>query len=77
MRIFGSGVNALDFVTTNYTFSKSGCGDLILSIKDCVKEMTQNHNSNVDEAMVVCYQVFAKLTKPLLPECKFSDFYHP
>ena len=33
--------------------------------------------NNVDEAMLECYQVFAKQTKPLLPEPQLSDFYHP
>ena len=31
---------------------------------------------NVDEAMLVYYQVFAKQIKPLPPEPQLSDFYH-
>ena len=33
--------------------------------------------SNVDEAMVEYYRVFAKQIKPLPPEPEFSDFYQP
>ena len=33
--------------------------------------------SNVDEAMVEHYGVFAKKIRPLPPEHELSDFYHP
>ena len=33
--------------------------------------------NNVDEAMLKYYQVFSKQIKPLPPEPKLSDFYHP
>ena len=33
--------------------------------------------NNVDEAMLEYYRVFAKQIKPLPPEPKLSDFYHP
>ena len=33
--------------------------------------------SNVDDAMLEYYRVFAKQTKPLSPEPQLSDFYHP
>ena len=32
---------------------------------------------NVDEAILEYYRVFAKQIKPLPPEPKLSDFYHP
>ena len=33
--------------------------------------------NNVDDAALEYYRVFAKQIKPLLPEPKLSDFYHP
>ena len=33
--------------------------------------------NNADEAMLAYYRVFAKQIKPLPPEPKLSDFYHP
>ena len=33
--------------------------------------------SNVDEAILEYYRVFAKQIKPLPPEPQLSDFYHP
>ena len=40
------------------------------------KNEARLHISNVDEAMVEHYQVFAKQIKPLPPEPQLSDFYH-
>ena len=51
---------------------------MILSTKDYVKKNeARAYINNADEAMLDCYQVFAKKIKPLLPERKLSDFYHP
>ena len=35
------------------------------------------YSSNVDKAMVESYRIFSKWRKPLTPEPKLSDFYHP
>ena len=43
----------------------------------CEKNEARTNIKNVDEAMPEYYQVFAKQIKPLPPEPKFSDFYHP
>ena len=41
------------------------------------KNETRAYINNVDEAMLEYYRVFAKRIKPLPPEAKLSDFYHP
>ena len=41
------------------------------------KNEARAYISNVDEAMLEYYQVFAKRIKPLPPEPQLSDFYLP
>ena len=41
------------------------------------KNEARTYINNVDEAMLEYYRVFAKRIKPLPPEAKLSDFYHP
>ena len=41
------------------------------------KNEARAYISNVDEAMLEYYRVFAKQIKPLPPEPELSDFYHP
>ena len=41
------------------------------------KNEVRTYITNVDEAMLEYYRVFAKQIKPLPPEPKLSDFYHP
>ena len=45
----------------------------------CEKNEARAYINNVDEAMLTMeyYGVFAKQIKPLTPEPKLSDFYHP
>ena len=43
----------------------------------CEKNEPITHINNIDEAMLEYYRVFAKKIKPLPPEPKLSDFYHP
>ena len=41
------------------------------------KNEVRTYITNVDEAMLEYYRVFAKQIKPLPPEPQLSDFYHP
>ena len=41
------------------------------------KNEARKYINNVDEAMLEYYRVFARQIKPLPPEPKLSDFYHP
>ena len=41
------------------------------------KNEVREYINNIDEAMLECYRVFVKEIKPLPPEPKLSDFYHP
>ena len=41
------------------------------------KNEARAYINNVDEAMLEYYRVLAKQIKPLSPEPKLSDFYHP
>ena len=41
------------------------------------KNEARAYINNADEAMLEYYRVFAKKIKPLPPEPKLSDFYHP
>ena len=41
------------------------------------KNEARAYINNVDKTMLEYYRVFAKQIKPLLPEPKLSDFYHP
>ena len=41
------------------------------------KNEARAYVNNADEAMLEYYQVFAKKIKPLPPEPKLSDLYHP
>ena len=43
----------------------------------CEKNEARAYISNVDEAMLEYYRVFAEQIKPLPPEPQLSDFYHP
>ena len=43
----------------------------------CEKNEVRAYINNVNEAMFEYYQIFAMKIKPLPPEPKFSDFYHP
>ena len=41
------------------------------------KNEARAYINNVDETMLEYYRVFAKQIKPLPPEPRLSDFYHP
>ena len=41
------------------------------------KNEAKAYINNVDEAIVEYYRVFAKQVKPLPPEPRLSNFYHP
>ena len=41
------------------------------------KNEARAYISNVDEAILEYYRVFAKQIKPISPEPQLSDFYHP
>ena len=43
----------------------------------CKKNEARTYINNVDEAMLEYYRVLSKRIKPLPPEPKLSDFYHP
>ena len=51
---------------------------MVLSTKGYVKKNeTKAFMNNADEEMLEYYRVFTKQIKPLPPEPKLSDFYHP
>ena len=51
---------------------------MVLSTKGYVKKNeTKAYMNNADEEMLEYYRVFTKQIKPLPPEPKLSDFYHP
>ena len=41
------------------------------------KNEARAYTNKVDEAMLEYYRVFAKQIKPLAPDPKLSDFFHP
>ena len=54
-----------------------------LKLLDLINKRLRQRNkarayiNNVDKAMLEYYRVFAKQIKPIPPEPKLSDFYHP
>ena len=72
-----------DLAIENLQKARDNSNEDRLKLLDLINKRLRQRNkarayiNNVDKAMLEYYRVFAKQIKPIPPEPKLSDFYHP